>query len=128
GRPLSRDDQISILFTVISAGFDTTSAALSAGIAILAQDVDMWKLLATRPELLDGAVEEVLRLGASAANGRTVTEPADLDGQTMCPGDKVLLEFAAANFDPEVFPDPTQFDPTREHNPHLTLGFGAHLC
>ena len=46
----------------------------------------------------------------------------------MCPGEKVMLAYGAANRDPERFPDPEAFVVPRENNQHLTFGSGRHRC
>ena len=59
---------------------------------------------------------------------RIVAEPMELRGQTLEPGQVVLTVLAAANRDPEVFPDPDHFDVTRSPNRHLAFGHGIHHC
>lgn len=59
---------------------------------------------------------------------RTVTSDVDYEGHQLRQGERVVLHYAAANRDPDVFEDPHRFDITRDPNPHLSFGFGAHFC
>ena len=59
---------------------------------------------------------------------RLTTEPLSLHGQTIPPGQVVLLSLAAANRDPRLFEAPDQLDITREPNRHLSFGYGPHYC
>jgi cytochrome P450 len=80
--------------------------------------------------LIDSAVEEALRWACPQIHfRRTATEDVELRGQTIHSGDKVVTWYAAANFDPEAFPDPRRFDIARAPNRHVTFGGGGpHLC
>src|SRR5581483_12174266 len=59
---------------------------------------------------------------------RTVTEPTEFQGAALAPGDKVLMNWIAANHDPEEFPDPEQIDFARQPNRHVAFGVGIHRC
>src|SRR3954464_84459 len=59
---------------------------------------------------------------------RTVTQDVVLGAAQLSAGDKVLLLYEAANFDPAHFDDPDRFDITRSPNDHVAFGFGAHFC
>ena len=59
---------------------------------------------------------------------RTCVQDTTLGGQQIRAGDKVVLSYAAANRDGAVFDNPDTFDITREHNPHVSFGFGTHFC
>jgi cytochrome P450 len=60
--------------------------------------------------------------------GRTVAAETDVRGSRLCPGEKVMLAYGAANRDPDRFPDPETFDADRASNQHLTFGSGRHRC
>ena len=59
---------------------------------------------------------------------RTATADVEYGGHQIRKGERVVLHYSAANRDPAVFEDPHEFDITRDPNPHLSFGFGAHFC
>jgi hypothetical protein len=89
---------------------------------------EMEKLRA-RPALAPAAVEELLRYdGPIGAQVRIVREPYSLHGKELRPGERVFVLMNAANRDPRAYPDPDRVDLERNGVPHLTFGFGAHIC
>ena len=80
------------------------------------------------PELLPVAVEELLRAYSPVTMARLATEDVTVNGVTMKPGDRVLMNFPAANRDPEHFPDPDKVVIDRAHNRHVAFGVGIHRC
>jgi len=127
---LLNDQQLTgYILLLIAAGNDTTRNAFAGGVAALIGDVEQRDLLCTNPSLLPLAVEEILRWTSPVANFlRTATAAFDLSGAKIAPGDTVALFYPSANRDERVFADPYRFDITRQPNPHLTFGFGAHFC
>ncbi len=112
------------------AGNETTRNNISWGIKALAENPDQWDLLRSDPDrYLDSAVEEVTRW-ASPVNymSRTVHTEVELRGETLEPGQKVAMIYLSANRDEDVFDDPFRFDITRDPNPHIAFGYGAHFC
>ena len=59
---------------------------------------------------------------------RTATRDAEISGQAIRKGDKLVMYYGAANRDPEIFSEPEAFDITRKPNPHLAFGTGTHFC
>ena len=81
------------------------------------------------PSRVGGAIEEVLRHDPPVSFvHRVAAEGLEIGGKRVRAGDRVLLGLAAANRDPEVFPDPDTFDIGRAVNRHLSFGSGAHAC
>lgn len=128
GRPLTRDERTGTLMNLVMGGLSTTNAALTATFSHVAMTpgleghlrVSDW----TRKEL-----DEFLRFEPPVGClSRTVTRDATLAGQHLEAGDVVLLHFAAANRDPEVFDDPDHLILDRQKNPHLSFGLGDHRC
>jgi cytochrome P450 len=75
------------------------------------------------------AIDEMLRFSTPVPFfKRTVTQDTTIRGQHIKAGDRVVLFYGSANRDEEVFDNPNAFDITRDPNPHLTFGFGAHEC
>ncbi len=60
--------------------------------------------------------------------GRVCPIETEIRGNKIPPGGRVSLGWAAANFDPEIFDEPEKIDLTRKPNPHVSFGFGTHLC
>jgi len=95
----------------------------------LLEHPEMRDLLCARPELLESAVDEVLRWTSPVISFmRTVTEDTVLGGTPLGAGDTVCVFYPSANRDDTVFEDPYRFDIRRNPNPHITFGFGAHFC
>jgi cytochrome P450 len=74
------------------------------------------------------AVEELLRAYSPVTMAREVASPVEYAGCPMHEGDKVLMNFPAANRDPAVFEHPDQVILEREKNPHIAFGVGIHRC
>jgi cytochrome P450 family 142 subfamily A polypeptide 1 len=85
--------------------------------------------LAADPALLPGAVEEMLRWVSPIKNMcRTALRDVTMGDATIHEGDELLLLYPSANRDESVFERPEEFDISREPNPHVAFGFGAHFC
>ena len=112
------------------AGNETTRHTISHGMLALMQHPDQLQLLRDEPERIPTATEEILRWATPVYHfRRTATRDAELHGQQIKTGDKVVTWYISANFDPEVFPDPHTFDVTRSPNDHVTFGPGGpHFC
>ena len=115
---------------VASAGHDTTSSAMSGGMHALIENQDQLRMLQDDPELMNNAVEEMLRWTASVRHFmRTAQEDTEICGQEIKKGDWLYLSYKAANLDPKVFEDPLKFDITRSNaDRHIAFGFGVHYC
>ena len=95
----------------------------------LTQHPEAWKLLHSRPELIDHAVEELLRYaGLVRILGRAAQEEIDLSGTTIRKGERIILRILAGNRDPERFSHPNQVEIARRDGGHLSLGAGGHAC
>ncbi len=111
------------------AGVDTTINLLGNGTGLLARFPEQRKKLIERPELLDGAIEEMLRIEPPAQGlPRRLTQDLEIDGTVIPEGAEISLMFAAANHDPNHYADPDSFDIERANKDHLALGFGLHKC
>lgn len=111
------------------AGVDTTVNLLGNGTGLLACFPDQRAKLIAQPELIDGAIEEMLRMEAPAQGlPRRLTEDLVLHGTVIPAGEEISLMFAAANHDPAHYPDPETFDIERQNKDHLAFGFGLHKC
>ncbi|MER6997785.1 cytochrome P450 [Streptomyces sp. NPDC000410] len=114
---------------LIVPGLDTFSNLIGNAVALLAEHPEALTRLAEDPALADDVVDEVLRLEPPThASWRVATEPIELHGETIQPGDVVLLMLAAANRDERVFPDPDSFTLGAHGRKHLSFGRGIHYC
>jgi hypothetical protein len=128
GQPLSDKHLLGTCFLLLVAGIDTTWSAIGSSLWHLATHPDDVARLHAEPELMPIAVEEFLRAYSPVTMAREVSQPVELGGRALCPGDKVLLPFPAANRDHEVFPDPDDVRIDRVHNRHVAFGVGIHRC
>ncbi len=113
---------------VLVAGVDTTWSAIGSSLWHLATHADDAKTLVTDPGAMSLAIEELLRAYSPVTMARVVTEDVDFRGCPMAAGDKVLMNFPAANRDPEVFHQPDRVILDRTHNRHVAFGSGIHRC
>lgn len=127
---LSALDVLGMAFVMIAGGNDTATGLLAGAAELLTAHPDQRQLLIDDPELIPGAVEEMLRL-TSPVQGlcRTVTTDVTLHGKTVPAGDRVLLCYGAANRDPREFGrSAEEFHVTRRIPRMLTFSVGAHYC
>ena len=116
------------LFLIV-AGNETTRTATSHGLLTLLDHPDQLDRLVRDPALMPGAVEEMLRWEPPIHHfRRTATTDVRLGDTAIAEGDKVLMWYAGANRDPEVFEDPHSFRIDRSPNPQLSFGIGEHFC
>lgn len=132
---MSRDDALSAeefenmfwLFAV--AGNETLRNGLPGGMIALLAHPEAQQRLRTSPDLLDDAVEEMLRWWTPVmVFRRTATQDATISTQRVERGDKVIVSFLAANRDPRTFDRPREFRIDRGSRDHLVFGHGPHLC
>ncbi|MDH6611820.1 cytochrome P450 [Streptomyces sp. SAI-208] len=111
-------------------GIETTEAMITNALLHLLGHPDQLALVRADFGLLDGAIEESLRLEPGAAVvDRYATRDLTLGPAAIRRGDLVTVSLTGANRDPEVFPDPDRFD-VRRANARLQLAFahGPHYC
>ncbi|MTD52390.1 cytochrome P450 [Amycolatopsis pithecellobii] len=126
---LGDDDLVATCIVTLFAGLETGLNLIGNGLLALLRHPEQVALLAERPDLVPGAVEEFLRYdGPLHLVGRLATEDITLRRQTIKKGDKVLVMLGAANHDPEVFPAPHELDIRRGENKHVAFSHGIHYC
>ncbi|HBZ72537.1 MAG TPA: cytochrome P450 [Deltaproteobacteria bacterium] len=129
GERLSTLEYNMFFFLLVIAGNETTRNAISGGMRALCEFPEERARLLARRELLETAVDEMVRWVSPVMQfRRTATRDTELEGQRIAEGDKVVMFYGAANRDRRAFPDPHRFDVAREPNPHLGFGFGVHFC
>jgi cytochrome P450 len=117
-------------FTMIAGGNDTTTGLLGGAAVLLTSDPDQRRLLVESPELIPGAIDELLRLTSPVQGlARTTTRDVEVRDRLIPEGRKVLLLYASANRDPAEFgPMAEECDVTRGSSRILSFGFGPHHC
>jgi cytochrome P450 len=129
GDRLSEEELRSIVLLLFVAGHETTMNLIGNGMVALMRNRDQWARLCADPALAPSAVEELLRYdGPVHLTGRVATRDIDVGGVTVEAGQGVVTLLAAANRDPERFPDPDRLDLARADGPHLTFSHGIHYC
>jgi cytochrome P450 len=129
GGPVPSGMAISYIHTFVNAG-ETTRSLLSFVALALAQHPDQLSRLAERPELVGNAIEETLRVHPLNWSGcRTATQYLELGGQLVAKDDYVMMAYASANRDEDVWDRPDEFDVTRSFDKdHQSFGYGEHSC
>jgi cytochrome P450 len=127
-RPLADEELQSMLLLTLVAGLHTTQPQLAWALMYLARYRDERQRLIDDPSLLPNAVEELLRLEASAFPVRRVKHEIEIGGVTMREEDRLLLALCSANRDPSRFEDPDTMSIDRKHVAHLSFGGGRHRC
>jgi cytochrome P450 len=126
---LTEDDVVSLTLSIILGGVRTTAASLDNMVEYLGTHPELRQELIEDPELIPAAVEDMLRYFAvTPLVARTVTEPVELGGRRLEPGDRVAAVLALANLDDDQFPAPLEIEPGRKDGMHLTFGIGTHYC
>lgn len=129
GRPLNDAEIASILRNWTVGEVGTISASVGILVHWLAGDAGLQQQLRERPALLPEAIDEILRLhGPLVAIRRTATRQLELGGRTVEAGERVSLNWVAANRDPEAFDDADSFRLGRNPADNLLYGAGIHVC
>jgi cytochrome P450 len=130
GDQLSEAELAMFLVQLLVAGNETTRNLISGGLVALAENPGQWQKMAEDRALLPTAVEEMLRWTTPVVSFmRTATKDTELSGVAIAAGEPVLMLYASANRDEEVFgPNAASFEVSRQPNPHIAFGFGNHFC
>ena len=118
------------LVLLIIGGNDTTRSTIAAMPMVNRLFPAEWRKLVAQPALIPNAVQELIRWQTPLAHmRRTATQPCEIGGQAIAPGDKVVLWYASANRDEALFPDADSFIADRSNaRRHLSFGAGVHRC
>lgn len=134
GDMLDAQELMSMIFLLLTAGYETTVHLIGSGVYTLLVNPDQLDLLRnemdTNRELVQSTVEEIVRYAGPATSVfmRWAWEDVEIGTKTIRQGDAVNALLHAANRDPQAFEDPNQFDITRSPNKHLGFGSGVHYC
>lgn len=130
GQRLTEAEMETMIVLLLFAGHITTVHLIGAGIYTLYQHPDQRQRFTADRSLLTSTVHELLRYLSPVQMTKPMMAARDLDwhGRPLCRGERIVAFLAAANVDPEQFPDPTRFDIARNPNPHVAFGAGIHVC
>ncbi len=129
GVRLSDEEVIANTIITLIGGHETTTNLIASGFLTLLRNPASLEQLRSHPEIAASAVEELLRYESPVQHTARIA-PADteLGGKTIRKGSRVVAVLAAANRDPDRFPDPDRLDLLRPDNRHLAFGWAAHFC
>jgi pimeloyl-[acyl-carrier protein] synthase len=126
---LTEEELVSNINILLSTGHETTTHLIGNGLLVLLQHRDQMKKLQDQPELLDSAIEEILRYDSPVQiTYRSALEDVDIRGKLIHKGDLVNSILGSANRDPDRFSNPDRFNITRSEGRHLGFGVGIHFC
>jgi len=129
GKPASFKEFVANLILALVGGNETTRNSLSHTIVAFADNPQQWTLVRERPEILAGAVKEMVRYASPVMHmRRTATADTTLAGKKIAKGDKVVMWYISANRDEDVYDRPELFDITRGNVQHVGFGTGQHVC
>jgi cytochrome P450 len=129
GDRLSFDELIGVCFLTLSAGNNSTTNTLCLGAVALARHPEARKALLEQPEMIDGALMEIMRFVAMSTNQvRLVTADFEWRDVKFKKGDIINLSVAGANHDPNAFANPDVLDFSRVQNRNMTFAPGLHFC
>lgn len=129
GDRLTRQEILAICFVLLTAGLDTVTDSLTCFFAFLAQSQAHRHEIATNPDAIPNAVEELLRWETPVPSVvRWAREDTKVGTAQAKAGHHVLVNISAANLDPESFEDPLAVRFDRDTNRHLAFGGGVHRC
>jgi cytochrome P450 len=126
---LTIEELVGAAFLLLLAGHETTANLLGLGTFALLEHPEQLAELRADPELMPGAVEELMRyLTVADIFFRYAAEDLELGGETIGAGSTVVVSLLAANRDPARFEDPDALDIHRKARGHLSFGHGIHQC
>jgi cytochrome P450 len=127
---VTREQAVITIELLLMGGHETTANMIALGTLSLLLHPEQRAALVADPSLVDRAIEEMLRFHTIVHyNGpRVALEDIEVGGRLIRKGEGVLAMIAAANRDPQPFPDPDAFDITRDARHHLAFSYGIHQC
>ncbi len=129
GEPMGDLETMGYCLVAFTAGHETTRGGIGGGMLALIENPEQRELWARDPELTSRAPDEIIRFVTPVNTMvRTANRDYELRGQKIHKGDRLVLFYASANRDEEVFDDPLELRLDRYPNPHLSFGIGEHFC
>lgn len=129
GRSLTREEMMGFANLTFAGGRDTIIHSIASIIAYVGENPDTLDYLREDSKRIIHASEEFFRVFMPLTHiGRVCPVETDVQGVKVNPDGRVSLGWASANFDENVFERPEEIRLDRKPNPHISFGFGAHLC
>lgn len=129
GRKLARDEMMGYANLAFAGGRDTIIHSITCVLAYLGENPDAFEFLREDPDRIVHASEEFFRIFMPLTLiGRVCAENTEVHGVQIKKGERIGLCWASANFDEEAFENPSEVRLARKPNPHVSFGFGHHLC
>lgn len=129
GRPLTREEAMGYANLAFAGGRDTIIFTIVCALAYLGEHPEALEFLREDPKRITLASEEFFRVFMPLTQiGRVCPADTEVHGVTVKAGDRIGLCWASANFDEAAFDRPEEVRLDRKPNPHLSFGFGTHLC
>ncbi len=129
GDRLTDEEVVATSIVTMVGGQETTTNLIGNGVLTLLRHPEAVQQLRSDPGTVPSAIEEMLRYESpSQHTGRLAPVDRELGGKVIRKGAAVMAVMAAANRDPDRFPDPDRFDVLRPDNRHLAFGYAAHFC
>lgn len=129
GVPIDSAGAVGLVVAYLIGGHHSTGSGIACLLRDVLADDRLRQAVTSDPKALARAVDESLRLNTPLQYfARTAVEDADVGGERIAKGSRVLLDLAAANHDPRRFAEPGLFDVNRRRNPHIAFGAGVHVC
>lgn len=129
GDKLTHEELLGTLVLLLVAGNETTRNLIGNGMRALLKNPDQLQRLRDNPDLLDSAINELLRYDSPVQlDGRLVHNDVEVAGHRIRAGQRVLCAIGAANRDPDVFTEPDKLDIGRDERSHIAFGRGIHHC
>jgi cytochrome P450 len=130
GRLLTKPEALGMIQQILVAGNETSTSAIAGGVVLLIQNPDQQAMLRQHPDLIPGAVEEILRLETPTSGmWRRATADTEIGGVDIPEGAFLMVRFAAGNRDESIFTEGGAMSVARENaDSHLAFGQGTHFC
>ncbi|MEZ5385876.1 MAG: cytochrome P450 [Prosthecobacter sp.] len=129
GRRLTREECMGFANLAFAGGRDTIIHTISCALGHLAEHPEALEYLREDPRRITLASEEFFRVFMPLTHiGRVCPADTDVNGVTVKAGERVSLCWSSANFDENAFPNSEEVRLDRKPNPHISFGFGTHLC
>ncbi len=129
GRKLTRDECMGFANLAFAGGRDTIILTIACALGYLAEHPEALEYLRADPKRITLASEEFFRVFMPLTHiGRVCPADTEVNGTSVKANERISLCWSSANFDENAFPAPQEVRLDRKPNPHLSFGFGTHLC
>ena len=129
GRAVTQEQVLDMLWLFVLGALDTVTSSLATIFAWLADHPAERQRVVAQPRIIPAAIEELMRYQTPVAQGaRYAMEDMEIGGVKIAAGEQIMCTWAAANLDPEVFPDPLRVDFDRGAKGHVAFATGFHHC